>query len=224
MKKSTLLLSALTLLVLNGCGGIKGLLLYKTDPTLKTITQVRALPMSSSVGFEWQTIKDRRVHGVNIYRGLPTDRYKTDQGFKRVGSVGNRYGTHFVDTHVKPNTTYLYTFTTYSLGKESKHGAVLKVKTKPPFAGVSFVQAYKVAPNVVKLLWRPHPNERVNSYIIERSVNGGPWKYMAIVKGQLMAEYVDGRVRAGNSYAYRIFARGYDKIRSQPSQVTRISL
>jgi len=224
MKKSTLLLSALALLVLNGCGGIKGLLIYKTDPTLKTITQVRALPMSSSVGFEWQTIKDRRVHGVNIYRGLPTDKYKTDQGFKRVGSVGNRYGTHFVDTHVKPNTTYLYTFTTYSLGKESKHGTVLKVKTRPPFAGVSFVQAYKVAPKVVKLLWRPHPNERVNAYIIERSVNGGPWKYMAIVKGQLMAEYVDSRVRVGNNYAYRIFARGYDKIRSQPSQVTRISL
>ncbi|RRS31926.1 MAG: hypothetical protein P794_02815 [Epsilonproteobacteria bacterium (ex Lamellibrachia satsuma)] len=223
MKKSILLLSALALLVLNGCGGIKGLLLYKTDPTLERITEVHTLPMSSSVGFEWKAIEDKRIHGINIYRGLPTDRFKTDQGFKRVGSVGNRYGTHFVDIHVKPSTTYLYTFTTYSFGKESKHGAVLKVKTQPPFAGVSFVQAYKVAPKVVKLLWKPHSNERVNAYIIERSVNGGEWKYMALVKGRLMVEYVDGRVRAGNNYAYRIFARGYDKIRSQPSQVAHIS-
>jgi fibronectin type 3 domain-containing protein len=224
MKKLTLLLSALALLVLNGCGGVKGLLLYKTDPTLKTITEVHALPMSSSVGFEWKNIEDRHIHGINIYRGLPTDRFKTDQGFKRVGSLGNHYGTHFVDTHVKPNTTYLYTFTTFSFGKESKHGTVLKVKTRPPFAGVSFVQAYKVAPTVIKLLWKPHVNERVNAYVIERSVNGGAWKYMALVKGQLMPEYIDGRVRSGNSYAYRIFARGYDKIPSQPSQVVRISL
>jgi hypothetical protein len=224
MKKSILVLSALALLILNGCGGIKGLLIYKTDPTLKTITQVKALPMMSSVGFEWKKIEDNRVHGINIYRGSSTDRFGADQGFKRIGSVDNRYGTHFVDNHVKPNTTYLYTFTTFSLGQESKHGTILKVKTRPPFAGVSFVQAYKVAPSVVKLLWRPHSSERVNAYIIERSVNGSAWKYVSQVEGQLMAEYIDTFVRAGNSYRYRIIAKSYDGIKSKASQVTRISL
>ncbi len=224
MKKSILILSALALLFLNGCGGIKGLLIYKTDPTLKTITQVKALPMMASVGFEWKKIEDYRVHGVNIYRGTSSDRFGTDQGFKRIGSVGNRYGTHFVDTNVKPDTTYLYTFTTFSLGRESKHGSVIKVKTRPPFAGVSFAQAYKVAPGVVKLLWRPHQSQRVNAYIIERSVNGAGWKYVAQVEGQLMAEYIDTFVRAGNSYAYRIVAKSYDGIRAKASQITRISL
>jgi len=224
MKKSILLLSALALLILNGCGGIKGLLIYDTDPTLKTITQVKALPMMSSVGFEWKKIEDNRVHGINIYRGSPGDRIGGDQGFKRIGSIGNRYATHFVDTHTKPNTKYLYTFTTFSLGRESKHGAILRVKTRPPFAGVSFVQAYKVAPGVVKLLWKPHPNERVNAYIIERSVNGAEWKYVSQVEGQLMAEYIDSFVRAGNTYAYRIIAKSYDGIRAKASQVTRISL
>ena len=109
MKKSTLLLSALFLLLLNNCGsGIKGLMIYNTDPTLKTITEVRALPMQNSVGFEWKKIEDYRVHGVNIYRGTPM---AGSQSFQRIGSVGNRYGTHFVDTHVKPNKKYLYTFT-----------------------------------------------------------------------------------------------------------------
>jgi len=224
MKKSILLLSALALFILNGCGGIKGLLIYDTDPTLKKITQVKAFPMVSSVGFEWEKISDNRVHGINIYRGSPDNRFGIEQGFKRIGSIGNRYGTHFVDTHVRPNTDYLYTFTTFSFGRESKHGKILHVKTHPPFAGISFLQAYKEAPGVVKLLWRPHPNERINAYIIERSVNSGEWKYVAQVEGQLMAEYIDTFVRAGNTYAYRVIAKSYDGIKAKASQVTRISL
>jgi fibronectin type 3 domain-containing protein len=77
---------------------------------------------------------------------------------------------------------------------------------------------------VVKLLWRPHSSERVNAYIIERSVNGSAWKYVSQVEGQLMAEYIDTFVRAGNSYRYRIIAKSYDGIKSKASQVTRISL
>jgi len=219
MKKSILLLSVLALIIFNGCGGIKGLMIYDTDSTLKSITQVRALPMMSSVGFEWEKIKDRRIHGINIYRKAPSD-----QEFKRIGSIGNRYATHFVDTHVKPNTKYLYTFTTFALGKESKRSAILRVKTRPPFAAVSFVKAYKEAPGVVKLLWRPHPSQRVNAYIIERSVNGGEWKYVSQVEGQLMAEYIDTFVRTGNTFAYRIIAKSYDNIRAKASQATQISL
>ncbi|WP_415407642.1 fibronectin type III domain-containing protein [Sulfurovum sp. CS9] len=222
MKKSILLLSVLALIIFNGCGGIKGLMIYDTDPTLKSITQVRALPMMSSVGFEWEKIKDRRIHGINIYRKVPSN--QEDQEFKRIGSIGNRYATHFVDTHVKPNTKYLYTFTTFALGKESKRSTVLRVTTRPTFAAVSFVKAYKEAPGVVKLLWRPHPSQRVNAYIIERSVNDGTWKYMSQVEGQLMAEYIDTFVRSGNTYAYRIIAKSYDNIRSKASQATQISL
>jgi len=222
MKKSTLLLWTLSLLAFNGCGeGIKGLMIYKTDPTLKTIKQVRALPMQSSVGFEWKMINDKRIHGVNIYRGNPT---QGSQSFKRIGSASNRYATHFVDRHVKPDRTYLYTFTTYSLGKESNHGAVLKVKTRPALNGVSFAKAYNVALGAVKLLWAPHSNQSINRYVIERSVNGAEWKYMTQVDGQLMAEYVDTFVHAGNNYRYRIIAKSYDDVLTKPSQVTSIAL
>ena len=222
MKKSTLLLWTLSLLAFNGCGeGMKGLMIYDTDTTLKTITQVRSLPMQNSVGFEWKKIEDYRVHGVNIYRGTPTT---GAQSFQRIGSVGNRYGTHFVDTHVKPNRVYLYTFTTFSLGRESKHGSVLKVQTRPALNGVSFAKAYVVAPGVVKLLWAPHANQSINRYVIERSVNAGPWKYVIQVEGQLMAEYIDTFVNAGNSYRYRIIAKSYDDILTKPSQITSVSL
>jgi len=222
MKKSTLLLWTLSLLAFNGCGeGIKGLMIYDTDPSLKTIKEVRSLPMQNSVGFEWKKIEDKRVHGVNIYRGNPS---QGSQSFKRIGSAGTRYTTHFVDTNVKPDRTYLYTFTTFSLGKESNHGAVLKVKTRPPLNGVTFVKAYNVAPGVVKLLWAPHSNQSINRYIIERSVNGKEWKFMAQVDGQLMAEYIDTFVHPGNSYRYRIIAKSYDNIATKPSQITTVGL
>jgi len=222
MKRSILLLSALTLWTLNGCVGTQGLLVYDVDPGLKKIEHVRALTTMNSVGFEWDAIEEKHIHGVNIYRGTPSNR--TNQGFKRIGTVGSKYATHFVDTHVKPGQQYLYTFTTFSYGSESKHGAILKVKTPPVFKGVSFVKSFRVARSVVKLLWRPVEREIVSGYFIERSVNGSNWKYLAKVDGRLSAEYVDTFVRAGSRYAYRVTAKGYNNLKSAASPATRISL
>jgi fibronectin type 3 domain-containing protein len=221
MKRLTLTIWVTILLSLNGCGGIKGLMTYGLDPSLKNIKEVRALPMVNSIGFEWKKIEDYHIRGINVYRTLAS---QGEQRFKLVGTIGNRYATHFVDTHVKPNTSYIYLFKTFSMGRESKEGVVLHVKTQPPFEGVSFVKAYKVAPGVVKLLWKPHPNERINTYIIQRSVNGGAWKYLSQAEGRLMVEYIDTFVRYGNSYQYRIIAKSYDGVQAKPSHPTRISL
>ena len=221
MKKSTLLLWVLASVTFNACGGIKGLMTYGTDPTLGTIKQVHTLPTMNSVGFEWQKITDHRIHGVNIYRDDPS---VNTESFKRIGTVGNRYATHFVDTHVKADSTYRYTFTTFALGKESRRSAVQKVRTRPAFSAVSFVKAYKVAPGVVKILWRPHAKQSINTYIVERSVNGGEWKFVSQVHGQLMAEYIDTFVRAGRTYSYRIIAQSYDKIQAKPSHATQVTL
>jgi len=221
MKKLNLLLWILFLLILNGCGAINGLMVYKTDTTLKGIYDVQALPTQSSVGFEWKKIEDSRIHGVNIYRGIPT---QGRQSVKRIGTVSNRYATHFVDRRVKPNTSYIYTFRTFSLGKESTQGRVLKVKTAPALKGVNFFKSYNVAPGVVKLLWSPHVNESISRYVIERSVNGGSWRFVANVKGRLMVEYIDTFVRRGNSYRYRIFAKSYDKALTKAKQTTSLSM
>ncbi len=153
MKKSILILWVLSLINFNGCGAAKGLMTYGTDPALDTITQVHALPKMNSVGFEWEKIEDHRIHGVNIYRENVSQAIPS---YKRIGTVGNRYATHFVDRHVNADTTYRYTFSTFSFGKESRRSEPIEVKTLPAFSEVSFVKAYKVAPSVVKLLWKPH--------------------------------------------------------------------
>ena len=126
MKKSILILWVLSLITFNGCGAIKGLMTYGTDPSLDTIDQVHALPRMNSVGFEWKKIEDHRIHGVNIYRGNTS---QDRQNFKRIGTVGNRYATHFVDTHVKADSTYRYTFSTFAFGKESRRSEPIEVTT-----------------------------------------------------------------------------------------------
>ena len=221
MKKSILILWVISLTIFSGCGSVKGVMIYDIDPSLKVITQVRALPVLNSVGFEWKKLEDRRVHGINIYRGNPT---KGKQSLKRIGSVSNAYATHYVDTDVKPNTSYIYTFTTFFLGKESRHGAVLNVTTSPRLDGVSFAHAYRVAPRVVKLLWSPHSNGSINRYIIERSTNSGSWEHITQLKGQLSAEYIDTFVKVGNRYSYRVIAKSYDGILTHASEITTVSL
>jgi len=222
MKKLTLILSTLSLLLFSGCGSaINNVMTYNTDFSLPSLTQVKALPMRNSVGFEWPTITDRRIHGVNIYRSVPTN---GNQTFERIGKTNNRFATHFVDTQVQANANYLYTFTTFMIGKESKYGAILNVKTLAHLEAVSYAKAFVVAPTTVKLLWAPHANQSVVGYRIERSVGNGQWKYLAEVRGQLMAEYIDTFVRQGESYHYRIFAKSYDRLLSYPSAFMSISL
>ncbi|MEA1953029.1 MAG: hypothetical protein U9O24_01380 [Campylobacterota bacterium] len=220
MKKLTLQLSVLSLLIFSGCAGnIKSLLVYETDATLKTIENIQVLPRMSSVGFEWEEINDKRINGINVYR-----KTASEPVMKKIGSIGNPYATHFVDTHTRPNTKYEYTFTTFALGNESEQSAVLEVMTEPAFTAVSFLKAYSVAPGAVKLLWKPHPSQRVNAYVIERSVNGGKWSYIAQVEGELMVEYVDTYIRKNSTYSYRIFAKSYDNIKSKASAITTLAL
>ncbi|GIT98264.1 fibronectin type III domain-containing protein [Sulfurovum sp. TSL1] len=221
MKKSTLILWALSLITFNGCGAVKGLMTYGTDPSLETIEQVHALPRMNSVGFEWKKIDDHRIQGVNIYR---SDVSQSSQSFQRIGTVGNPYATHFVDRHVKADSTYRYRFSTFAFGQESEHSEPIDVRTLPAFSAVSFVKAYRVAPSVVKLLWKPHADPSIDTYIVERSVDGSGWKFISQVQGQLMVEYIDTFVRSGHTYSYRIIAQSYDKIRAYPSEATKITL
>ena len=218
MRRSILPLSAVTLHVFSGCGA-SGLTVYDVDQNLPKITEIRSLSVMSSIGFEWNKISDSSVRGVNVYREV-VDGGKTK--FKRIGTVGNRYGTHFVDIYLKPDHRYRYVFRTYRLGKESERGKVIEVKTLPVFPPVSFAQAYQEDRNVVKILWRPHSNQKIDGYIVERSDNGQPFKYLAYVNGRLMVEYIDSFARKGHRYRYRIIARSYDKIKSKPSRAAEI--
>jgi len=186
MKKLTLLLLGSVLLLLNGCGSVKGLMTYSTDASLSSIKNLHALTTRNSIAFEWDKIEDKYIDGINIYRAQSQSNQSG-----RVGTIDNRYATHFVDRYVKPKRKYHYQFTTFSAGKESRPTKRLTLTTKHPLEPIAFLEAYQVAPKVVKLLWRPHPNSTVNAYIVQRRVGSdGTWRFIAYVEGRLLLEYI----------------------------------
>jgi len=223
MKRLTLVpLTLISVLSLNGCNPV-ALTGHQLDLNLPKINNVKAIAGSTSVAFEWQSLANKGLDGVNIYRteGDGTVYSKTKQLVK-IGTVSNRFSSHYVDTELRQNGRYTYTFTTIKGGFESAHGQVIDVKTLPAFDAVTFFQAFQKAPNTIKMIWRPHSDKRVKMYKIERSMNGQQWKWVDSVKHRMMSEFIDTYVAPGNSYAYRIIAVGFDDSISKPSTVVTI--
>ncbi len=206
---------------LGGCA-TQGMLAVGTDKSLPKITKVKHLVSKSSVGFEWPPIKDSRVKGIKVYRAIPQN--TKDQRYTKIATIDDRYATHFVDRKIKPNQTYLYTFTTYSLLRESLPGTVIKVHTPEGYDPVGFVKTYNRDKGVIKILWEPHPDPEISAYIIERKIAGGEWKYLATVRGRLMPEYIDKSAALGYRYSYRVIARNSAGVKSAPSEASEITV
>ena len=216
--KTALLLSVI---LLSGCS-TQGILAIGSDKTLPRIKSVKHIIGKSSVGFEWPAIKDSRVKGIKVYRAIPQN--TKDQKYTKIASIDDRYATHFVDRGIASNQTYLYTFTTYSLLKESLPGTVIKVQTQEAFEAVSFIKTYNSDKGVIKVLWNPHPSAEISGYIIERKISGGKWKYLALVKGRLMPEYIDKSAAIGYTYSYRVIARSSSGVRALPGEASVIKV
>lgn len=224
IESKKLYLSILTVIVLlfSGCAEVESMTAVKTDPSMPMIKGVKHITDKTSVGFEWPEIQDKRVEGIEIYRAVQSNAPK--QKYIKIATIGNRYATHFVDTNIKPNTNYLYTFRTFGVLYGSAPGEIVKVKTDSPFPPVSFFKAYLVDKGVVKLLWTPHPDLRIHDYIIERKVAGRDWKYLANIKGRLSPEYIDMSPAKGHTYSYRLIARSADGFRSKPSTPATVTV
>jgi len=214
------LMVILTILI-TGCNPAGMLSNEQLDPRLPKLNDVKAVPSNTSVAFEWKSLANKGITGFNVYR-TETNRYVTNQTVVKVARVSSPFATHYVDTNLKQNRAYTYTFTTVRNGFESAHGKVINVKTLPPFEPVTFFQGFQKSRNTIKLIWRPHPNQKVSWYKIEKSVNRGEWKWVGTVKERMMAEYIDTSITPGNLYAYRIIAIGFDKSFSRLSRVVSI--
>jgi len=224
MKRLTQIsLTTILLLLLTGCNPTTLLNNEQLDPNLPKLDNVKAIPSNTTVAFEWQPMARKGVTGFNIYRteGNTYVNSATKQ-LTKVGTVHDRFASHYVDKGLSQNSTYTYTFTTLRGGFESAHGKVIDVKTLPLLEVVTFFQGFQKARNTIKLIWRPHPDMRIKMYKVERSTNGGEWKWIDSVKQRMMSEYIDNGIAPGNKYTYRVIAVGFDDSFSKPSKSVAI--
>ena len=210
------------LLLFSGCNGnipTPSVGKLKVDEKLPKIelTKNGIVTDMNEIAFEWKPINDPNVEGIDIYRSVGNDK-----DISLIATINNRYSTHYVDLDVKPNTKYRYFFRTYRGDVVSQKSKVVTVYSKPPLPSVSWIYVRNGMPNMAKLLWRPHPNQAVQYYIVERkSVDDADWKEIAKLQGRLRAEYIDTNLKNRYIYNYRVRVQTYDGIVSTPSEIVK---
>ncbi len=102
--------------------------------------------------------------------------------------------TNFVQPY---NNVNMSIFTTFSEEKrESEPSQIITASTIGTIESVSFVKAITGLPNRVKIVWKPHAMERVESYIIERNeFKSTKWDEIGKIDGRLNAEYIDAGLK-----------------------------
>lgn len=214
-------LYAVSLLILSGCGGTVPVPKKETiiDTTLPIVelTKNSTIIDTNSIGLEWKAIDDQRVEGIYIYRA--TLNSKSDRKELYYDTVPSRFSTHYLDTKIEPNTQYSYSFKTYSTKAESQKSGATVITSLPELESVVWIHSRQGMPKSAKILWRPHANEKVKSYIIQRrTLESDKWYDVATVEGRLNAEYIDSDLKDNFTYIYRIRVKTYDGIISKPSQ------
>jgi hypothetical protein len=191
------------------------------DETLEVINSksVKHISTMSDIALEWQRVNDTRAQGYYIYRGD----IKTNNKLQRIKILTNRYASHFLDSKLKLNTKYLYAVSTIgNNGFESRPSKTIMVKTMPAQKSVSFIATISNLPRQIKIVWRPHSNRAVKSYIVQRLVQKtSTWTNIATLKGRLNAEYIDTKLANNTVYMYRLIAVTFKYIKSLPSKVVQ---
>lgn len=189
------------------------------DSSLPRLDSVNTLVDVSSVGFEWKLINNEKIKGYVIYRSESGE----GKGLQRIATIKNRFATHFYDINLSPQTKYIYAFAV--LGEND----TISPKSEPIHIQTSFIDpvesvfAINNQPRSIKLIWSPHPNPSVDSYLIQRLNKAGEFKTIKTIPHRLSVEYFDEDLKDGETYTYRIIAKNHEGVESKPTQGISVS-
>lgn len=178
---------------------------------------IRMIPDYESIALEWQAVTSENIKGYHIYRAnMQTD----GLNFKRIATVKNKFATHYVDTKLQSNSKYSYTISLIGEnGFESRPSAAVTAITLPRLEAVSLVDAISNLPRQIKILWRPHPNQRIEKYTVQRTTpTKAEWKKLIVNEGRYNIEHIDEDLGDNETFMYRIIAHSFDDIESLPSE------
>jgi len=223
MKKSITSIFSVGLIVLfSGCQQSANTPLKpRVDKGLPIVskTSMKYIPDMTAIALEWKKIDVAAAAGYYIIRADMKENGK----FRRIKTIHNKYVTHYLDTGLEPNSKYGYKISIMTKkGYESSASQTLFASTLPRYNSVSLIESISGLPRQIKVLWRPHPSERVAEYIIERrSPTQSKWKEIARVENRLNVEYIDENLGDNEIFMYRIKTRTFDGIYSKYSQTTQ---
>lgn len=221
---SLITLSIVFLLTLSGCGGAvptpkDKIVIDSTLPVIE-LTRNGVIADINSIAFEWNSVSDPRVKGIYVYKNSTNS---ASGELKYYKTVDSRFKTHFIDTEILPDTKYYYSFVTFSKDTQSKMSQAITVNSLPVLESVSWIHSIAGMPRTAKIIWRPHVNQKVKKYIIERkTLQNKEWKKIDEIEGRLNAEYIDSDLKDNYVYMYRIRVVTFDGITSTPSQSVKI--
>ncbi|TDJ87189.1 fibronectin type III domain-containing protein [Campylobacter volucris] len=215
MKKFHLVILSVAL-AFSACSTVSSPKIAQINEGLPKISNIKSISDITSIAFEWEPLYDQNIAGFYLYRAS-----SVGAPMELIAKIDNKFQTHYTDTNLEPNTKYYYSMKTYNeLGQVSPDGMSIEAYTTRVIDPVPFAQAIVGLPNRVKIVWRPHPDFRVNSYIVERAnMKDMKFKELAKVKNRLSAEYIDDSLKSDESFQYRIIALTYDGIKSPPSKI-----
>lgn len=215
---------AASLLILSGCGAKvtpkKEAIIDDTLPVVHLTKNGTIIDMNA-VALEWSPIEDPRVKGVYVYKITLDEKDSSKNEY--YDTIGNRFSTHYLDTNIKPDSKYNYYFKTFSSNAESRRSEITLIESLPLMDSVTWIHSIQNMPRSAKIIWRPHTNEKVKLYEIQRrTLKDEHWQDLAKVEGRLHAEFIDKKLKDNYTYIYRIRAVTYDKITSKPSKEVRV--
>jgi uncharacterized protein len=191
------------------------------DSSLPMVTVNGHIKSMTTIAFEWKPLQDPRVKGYFVYRDNPETKEKS---LNRIATVKGRFVSHLTDTDLKAGTTYTYRFSSFNAKmQESDASKTYRVTTLPVLDSVSFFDSIGNLPRMAKLIWRPHDDPSVKSYILERqTIEKAEWVQIATIENRLNAEYIDTGLDDNRVYKYRLRAVTFEDIRSTPSQIVKV--
>jgi uncharacterized protein len=222
MKQLILPILAATLILFSGCTKQPAPSVEPViDSSLPMVTVNGHIKSMTTIAFEWKPLQDPRVKGYFVYRDNPETKEKS---LNRIATVKGRFVSHLTDTDLKAGTTYTYRFSSFNAKmQESDASKTYRVTTLPVLDSVSFFDSIGNLPRMAKLIWRPHDDPSVKSYILERqTIEKAEWVQIATIENRLNAEYIDTGLDDNRVYKYRLRAVTFEDIRSTPSQIVKV--
>jgi len=214
MKKYLIYL--LSLLIITGCA-VKQPKIEKSNPNLPRVQNFKAYPDRNSMALYWDPVTTLSGYYLQKYD------QKTKQWVKLV-TINDPYKSLYVDTDLQPNTIYKYRIAAFDKNGIPSLAVETSQKTLPKLSAVIPLEAKPLKKGMIKILFRPHPNERVEEYIIQKfNDHNAKWEDITTLKPRLNVEYIDKGLEDGKIYKYRIIAKSYDDIYSYPSKTITVS-